>query len=135
MDGAGIAAALALGASAAQLGTAFIACDESNADEGYRRALASDAAHHTTMTPAISGRPARCLANRFTALGAEIAADDIPAYPIAYDLGKALNAAGKKKNDAGWGAQWAGQGAPLSRPMPAGKLVETLRAELARAAR
>lgn len=131
MDGAGIAAALALGASAAQLGTAFVACDESLADAGYRRALASDAAHHTTMTRAISGRPARALANRFTALGEEIAARDVPEYPIAYDLGKALHAAGKNRGEFGYGAQWAGQGAPLVRPMPAAKLVETLRRELA----
>lgn len=126
MDGAGIASALKLGAAAAQLGTAFIACDESSADAGYRRALASDAAHHTTMTKAISGRPARCLANRFTALGEE----GVPEYPIAYDLGKALHAAAKAKGEFGYGAQWAGQGAPRSRPMPTAKLVETLCAEL-----
>jgi nitronate monooxygenase len=64
MDGAGIAAALRLGAGAAQLGTAFIACTESDADAGYREALRSDAANHTVMTRAISGRPARCLRNR-----------------------------------------------------------------------
>ena len=65
MDGAGIAAALSLGAGAAQLGTAFVGCDESLADAGYRTALFSEAAHHTAMTRAVSGRPARCLANRF----------------------------------------------------------------------
>jgi nitronate monooxygenase len=130
MDGAGIAAALALGASAAQLGTAFVACDESLADAGYRRALASEAAHHTVMTRAISGRDARSLGNRFTQLDEPAAISDIPDYPIAYDLGKALHAAGKAKNEFGFGAQWAGQGAPLSRAMPAASLVETLRREL-----
>jgi nitronate monooxygenase len=131
MDGAGVAAALRLGASAAQLGTAFIACDESLADAGYRAALASsDAAMHTVMTRVISGRPARCLANRFTALGRDVDPRDVPAYPIAYDLGKALHAAGKTKSETGFGAQWAGQGAPLSRPMPAGELVALLRDEL-----
>jgi nitronate monooxygenase len=129
MDGAGIAAALRLGASAAQLGTAFVACDESLADAGYRAALASDAAHHTVMTRAISGRPARCLANRFTALDHDD--DDVPDYPIAYDLGKALHAAAKARGEFGWGAQWAGQAAPLSRPMPAAALVELLKRELA----
>jgi nitronate monooxygenase len=133
MDGAGIAAALKLGASAAQLGTAFIACDESLADEGYRAALASDAAHHTTMTRAISGRPARCLANRFTALGADVPARDVPAYPIAYDAGKTLHAAAKARGEFGFGAQWAGQGAPLARTMPAAQLVATLAAELEQA--
>jgi nitronate monooxygenase len=129
MDGAGIAAALRLGASAAQLGTAFVACDESQADAGYRAALASDAAHHTVMTRAVSGRPARCLANRFTALGRRVPPGDVPDYPVAYDAGKALHAAGKAKGEFGFGAQWAGQGAPLVRPMPAGDLVTLLRRE------
>jgi nitronate monooxygenase len=130
MDGAGIAAALRLGASAAQLGTAFIACDESQADAGFRAALASDAGHHTVMTRVISGRPARTLANRFAALGRDIAAHDVPDYPVAYDIGKALHAAGKAKGEFGFGAQWAGQGAPLSRAMPAAELVAALRREL-----
>lgn len=129
MDGAGIAAALRLGAEAAQLGTAFVACAESSADEGYRAALQSEAAHHTVMTRAISGRPARCLANRFTALGRDVDPRDVPDYPIAYDAGKALHAAGKAKGEYAFGAQWAGQGAPLSRPMPAGDLVRLLREE------
>ena len=130
MDGAGIAAALDLGAAAAQLGTAFIACDESLADPGYRAALAGEAAHHTIMTRAVSGRLARCLDNRFTRLGAEIPAAAIPDYPIAYYLGKALHAAGKARGEYGFGAQWAGQGAPLAQAMPAGALVERLAAEL-----
>lgn len=130
MDGAGVAAALDIGASAAQLGTAFIACDESVADEGYRAALAREAAHHTVMTRVISGRPARCLGNRFTRLGTDIPAAEIPDYPIAYDLGKALHAAAKAKGEFGYGAQWAGQGAPQSRPLPAGRLVQILADEL-----
>ena len=130
MDGAGIAAALALGAAAAQLGTAFVGCDESLADPGYRAALASDAAQHTAMTRAISGRPARSLANRFTAIGAGVPDAAVPAYPIAYDLGKALHAVGKGHGEYGFGAQWAGQGAPLARFMPAAELVATLAREL-----
>lgn len=128
MDGAGIRAALDLGAIAAQLGTAFVACPESSADAAYRAALSSDAAHHTTMTTAISGRPARGLANRFTAWGADTTAQ-APDYPIAYDAGKALNAAAKSAGETGFGAQWAGQGAPLHRPMPAADLLALLHAE------
>jgi nitronate monooxygenase len=126
MDGAGIAAALKLGAAAAQLGTAFVATDESLADAGYRKAMASDAAHATVMTRAVSGRPARSLASLFTRLGASVAADDIPDYPIAYDAGKALNAAGRAAGEAGYGAHWAGQGAPLVRAMPAAALMQAL---------
>ena len=130
MDGAGIASALRLGAAAASLGTAFIGCPESSADEGYRRALTSDAAHHTTMTRAISGRPARCLANRFTGMGDSAPIDAIPDYPIAYDAGKSLNAAAKAKGEYGFGAQWAGQGAPLARALPAADLVAALVREM-----
>ncbi|ASM72071.1 MULTISPECIES: NAD(P)H-dependent flavin oxidoreductase [Roseobacteraceae] len=128
MDGAGIRAALDIGAIAAQLGTAFIACPESSADAPYRAALAGTAAQHTIMTQAISGRPARCLANRFTAWGAQTTART-PDYPIAYDAGKALNAAAKAAGEHGFGAQWAGQGAPLHRPMPAADLLALLHQE------
>jgi nitronate monooxygenase len=130
MDGAGIAAMLRLGATAAQLGTAFVGCPESAADQGYRAALASSAAYHTTMTRAISGRPARCLANRFTKLVETVPDSAIPDYPITYDMGKALNAAAKAKGEFGFGAQWAGQGAPLSRPLPAAELLRVLVEEM-----
>jgi nitronate monooxygenase len=133
MDGAGIAACLTLGASAAQLGTAFIACPESSADAGFRAALIGPGARHTVMTSAISGRPARCLANRFTALGDGVDARSIPDYPIAYDAGKALHAAAKAAGEFGYGAQWAGQGAPLARSLSAATLVAELRAEMEQA--
>jgi nitronate monooxygenase len=130
MDGAGIAAALALGAAAAQLGTAFIACPESSADAGFRAALLGPPAEHTVMTTVISGRPARCLANRFTALGANIEPGAVPDYPIAYVAGKALHAAAKAAGEYGYGAQLAGQGAPLTRAAPAAELVARLRIEM-----
>lgn len=133
MDGAGIAGALCLGAGAAQLGTAFVGSRESAADEGYREALFSDAANHTVMTRAISGRPARCLANRFTTLGATVAPRDVPSYPVTYDAGKALNTAAKAAGESGYGAQWAGQGAPLARALPAHELMAALIGELRQA--
>lgn len=130
MDGAGIGAALDLGAVAAQLGTAFVACPESAADDAYRTALTGPGAYHTILTPLISGRPARALANRFTALAERLADRLPPDYPIAYDAGKALHAAAKACGEHGFGAQWAGQGAPLSRAMPAAILIQTLADEL-----
>jgi nitronate monooxygenase len=130
MDGAGIAAALALGAQAAQLGTAFVACPETSIDDGYRRAILGDAAHRTTFTKAISGRIARGIANRFTALGDDRRAPDTPAYPIAYDAGKALHAAAKAQGEFGYGAQWAGQAAALARALPAAELFAQLEREL-----
>jgi nitronate monooxygenase len=133
MDGAGIAAALRLGASAAQLGTAFIGCEESDADAHFRAALTSEAANHTILTRAISGRPARGLPNRFAELGKGLSGRDIPAYPIAYDAAKALSAAAKRANDLSYGVYLAGQGAPLARALPAGVLVAKLAEEIAAA--
>lgn len=129
MDGGDIAAFLSRGAAAAQLGTAFIACPESSADAAYRAALMSDAARHTRMTQVVSGRPARSLASRFTAFGNDIAPVDIPDYPIAYDAGKALHAAAKARGEFGFGAYWAGQGAPFARAMPAADLTLLLAKE------
>lgn len=130
MDGAGIVASLKLGAIAAQLGTAFIACPESSADAGFRATLMSSDAEHTVMTAAISGRPARCIANRFTEIGDSIPRDRVPDYPIAYDIGKQLHGAASAKGEFGYGAQWAGQAAPLARELPASELVAQLAREM-----
>ena len=133
MDGAGIVAFLNLGAQACQLGTAFIDCPESSADSYFRATLHSESAFHTVMTRVISGRPARCLANSFTALGRDIDPTEVPDYPIAYDAGKALNAAAKSAGEGGYGAQWAGQGAPLARSLPAAELIAQLGKEMEKA--
>jgi nitronate monooxygenase len=129
MDGQSVRAALNLGAVAAQLGTAFIACPESNADDAYRAALFSPAAEHTIMSRGISGRPARCLSNVFTRLAQQVEQFP-PDYPIAYDAGKALDAAAKASGEGGFGAHWAGQGAPLARSIPAAELIAQLAREL-----
>ncbi|MFN8658493.1 MAG: nitronate monooxygenase [Candidatus Obscuribacterales bacterium] len=133
MDGAGIKAALRAGASAAQLGTAFIDCPESSADKFYRERLHSDAAHHTIMTSVISGRPARCLQNLFSQFGEQIEPHMVPEYPRAYHAGKELNAAAKQAGEGGYGAQWAGEGAPFARSLPAAELIAHLKLEMERA--
>lgn len=130
MDGRGIRAALALGAEAVQMGTAFIACPESSANAAYRAALRSDKAWHTQITAAISGRPARGLVNRlFTDLqGAD--APVLPDYPMTYDATKALLAAAQASGNGDFAVQWAGQGAPLARELPAAELMAVLLAEM-----
>lgn len=132
MDGEGIAAALRLGACAAQMGTAFILCPESAASPAYRAELRSARAHHTGITAAISGRPARGIVNRLHALGASHG-QPLPDYPRVYDAGKALHQAAAAQGCADYAAHWAGQGAPLAREMPAADLVATLARELAQA--
>lgn len=128
MDGRDIRRMLDSGAAAAQLGTAFIGCPESAADDGYRDRLAFGG--DTVMMRAISGRPARCLGNAFTQWTEDVAPAAIPDYPCAYDLAKALNTAAKAKGATAYGAQWAGAQAARARVMPAGELVEVLATEL-----
>ncbi|HET8882848.1 MAG TPA: nitronate monooxygenase [Solimonas sp.] len=129
MDGAGIRAALTLGAIGAQLGTAFVACPESAADDAYRRALRAPGVD-TAITSVISGRPARGIVTRFIREAGAPGHPPVPDYPIAYDAGKALNAAARAGGSAQFAAHWAGQGVALLREMPAAELVATLAAEM-----
>lgn len=128
-NGADIAEMLALGAQAAQLGTAFLACPESATGPAHRELLTTENAT-TTMTAAISGRMARCLVNEFTALGEGAAPEEIPAYPLAYDAGKALNAAALKRGENGYGAQWAGTGHSSALTLPAAQIMARLEKQL-----
>jgi len=130
MDGAGIAAALALGAGAAQLGTAFVLAEESAADAAYRAILQSARARDTQVTSAISGRAARGIANRFIREVGAASAPATPDYPIAYDAGKALHQAAKAAGSSEFAAHWAGQAAILGRAMPAAELMQVLVEEL-----
>jgi nitronate monooxygenase len=123
MDGAGVAAALALGAAGAQLGTAFVGCPESSAGAAYRKALAGPDAGRTRVSAVISGRPARGIENDFMRHAVETA---VAPYPYAYDIGKALNAAASAAGDDGYAPQWAGQAAPIARVLPAADLVARL---------
>lgn len=133
MDGEGIAAALRLGASGVQMGTAFILCPESSASVAYRNDLMSDRAGHTAITSAISGRPARGIFNRLHELGASNKAPSLPDYPIAYDAGKALHLAATKHGNNDYAAHWAGQAAPLARELPAAELIRNVVDEWQRA--
>lgn len=126
MDGAGIRAMLTIGADAVQLGTAFLLCPESAADEGYRQQLNSSRSHQTDMTHAISGRAARSLDNDYCRHGRATGKEAVPAYPVAYDIGKALASLAKKQGHHGYSAHWAGQGVNLIREMPAAELLQTL---------
>ncbi|OON62751.1 2-nitropropane dioxygenase [Massilia sp. KIM] len=129
MDGRGIAAALRLGASGAQLGTAFIPTPESSATP-HHRALLQDAARGTAITSAISGRPARGLVNRFFDEIGGPGHPSVPDYPIAYDAAKALHAAAAAQGVQDYSVNWAGQAYALARAMPAAELVRLLAAEM-----
>jgi nitronate monooxygenase len=134
MDGQGIAAAMTLGASAVQMGTAFILCPETAASAAFRSQLKSERAHRTQIAAAISGRAARGIANRMYALLDDPNAPTLPDYPIAYDAAKALHASASARGNHEFAAHWAGQGAPLARELPASTLLENLVAEWRQAA-
>lgn len=125
MHGKAIAEMLAAGASAVQLGTAFLLCPESATNALYRANLKSPLASQTRFTSAISGRPARGLANSFYQ-EVEVNAPPLPDYPIAYDAAKALVAAATAHGSEDFTVQWAGQAAALVRELPAAILIATL---------
>jgi nitronate monooxygenase len=118
-DGRGLAAALALGAAGAQIGTAFLGCPEAAIHPLHRDALRSARAEATTITRAFSGRPARALRNR----AVEEAGDDPLPYPAQMSLSGPLGAAAAQRGSGDFLAMWAGQAAPLVREMPAAELV------------
>jgi len=128
MRGSQIAAVLAAGASAAQLGTAFLATQESGAHDVHKQALTNPLYVRTELTRAFSGRPARGLVNRFLREHGPYAP---AAYPEIHHLTSPLRKAAAKAKDAQGMALWAGQGHRMARDLPAGRLVELLAAELA----
>ncbi|NNC23244.1 nitronate monooxygenase [Salinisphaera sp. USBA-960] len=126
MDGRGINGTLALGALGAQLGTAFLLCPESNTGSEHRALLKSDAAVSTSVTRAISGRPARGITGVFQRQIEPTDMDRIPDYPIAYDAARQLNTAAKSNNNLAFSPNWAGQSAIMCRELPASELVSQL---------
>ncbi|MFC7305610.1 nitronate monooxygenase [Streptomyces monticola] len=127
MRGGQIAAALAAGADAAQLGTAFLVCPESGANALHKQAMTNPLFVRTELTRAFSGRPARGLVNRFMREHGPYAP---AAYPQVHYLTGPLRKAAAKAGDAQGMSLWAGQGHRMSRELPAGQLVEVLAAEL-----
>jgi nitronate monooxygenase len=126
MDGEGIAAVLALGAQAAQLGTAFIPCPESGASQVHKDALLKATEDETRLTEKFSGKPARGLANRFMK---EMESAPHLAFPAQNSLTGKLRQASAKAGKPDFIAMWAGQAAPLARALPAAELIARLEAE------
>jgi nitronate monooxygenase len=126
-DGAGVAAVLAAGAAAAQLGTAFLRAPEAGTHPAHREALAGDAP--TATTRAFTGRLARGIANAFMA-----AHRDAPvAYPELHHATAPLRAAARERGDPDGFNLWAGQAHKLAREAPAAEIVRTLSADAAAA--
>jgi nitronate monooxygenase len=123
VDGRGLAAALLLGADAAQVGTAFLACPEAQLDPVYRKTLADPAAaQRTRVTRLFSGRPARAVVNRLVEELADLEGRT-PEFPL-----QRLHTAPLGRS-ADFQAMWAGQSAARVRAMPAAELCRTLARE------
>ena len=118
-DGAGLAAVLAAGACAAQIGTAFMLCPEAGTSEPHRRALTRSGT--TALTRAFSGRRARGIVNDFMR---EHGASAPSAYPQIHHLTSPLRAAARAAGDPEAINLWAGQAYALAQDRPAAELVE-----------
>lgn len=127
MDGRGIAAALALGASAVQLGTAFLTCNEAGIPKAYKEAILSAHEDETRLTRAFSGRPARGIVNRFmTEVEREGASENILPFPLQNALTRPLRTVAAQQGRAEFLSLWAGQGLGLARSESAAKLIARL---------
>lgn len=110
---------LAAGASSVQLGTALLNTPEAETEPYHRDALQLG---ETVMTRAITGRPARCLKNRFT----ELSERGVPPYPVAYAAARALHRGALERDDPGYGDYWAGTGAARATALPARLIMRSL---------
>ena len=124
-DAAGVRAALALGATGVQVGTAYLCSDEATTSALHRAALQSEAAHHTTLTTLFSGRPARGIVNRvMRELGPLSPA--APAFPTATAAIAPLRAHWEKQGRGDFTPLWSGQNASGCRSAPAADITRDL---------
>jgi nitronate monooxygenase len=131
MDGRGIVAAMALGASAVQLGTAFLTCHEAGIPNCYKEAILSAHEDQTRITRAFSGRPARGIVNRFmTEIESDPGDDAILPFPLQNSLTRPLRTSAAKQGRAEFLSLWAGQGLRLARRQSASELVARLAKEV-----
>jgi nitronate monooxygenase len=130
MDGRGIAAALALGASAVQMGTAFLTCSEAGVTDAYKAAILASHEDDTRLTRAFSGRPARGIVNRFMEdMENPDVRDAILPFPLQNALTRPLRTAAAKYGRAEYLSLWAGQGLRMARRQSAADLVARLARE------
>jgi nitronate monooxygenase len=128
MSGADIKRALAAGARAVQMGTAFLVTDESGIHPAYKHRLIRGEGK-TKLTRSFSGRYARGIENRFMQQMAAVEAQ-VPPYPIQNALTGSIRAAAASSGDTELMSMWAGTEFARARPMPAGRLVGLLATEL-----
>lgn len=125
-DGRGIAAALLLGASAVQIGTAFLRSPEAKIPSAWADAIGKAAPEDTVLTKAMTGRPARSIATEYVRAAMAPTAPPPAPYPVQRGLTQPMREAAAQANDAARMQAWAGQSARLARAEPAGEVVQRL---------
>jgi nitronate monooxygenase len=125
-DGRGIAAALLLGASAVQIGTAFLRCPEAKIPSAWADGIGKTAPEDTVITRSVTGRPARSIATEYVRAAMAPTAPAPAPYPVQRGLTAPMREAAAKANDVGRMQAWAGQSARLARAEPAGEVVQRL---------
>lgn len=128
-DATGVAAAFALGASGAQVGTGFLLCPEAATSAVHRAALESATARTTAVTNVFTGRPARAIVNRIVRELGPIAAQ-APEFPLAATAVAPLRAKAEALGSGEFSPLWAGQNTTGCRAIPAAERTRELAAKL-----
>ncbi|MGI8959052.1 MAG: NAD(P)H-dependent flavin oxidoreductase [Bryobacteraceae bacterium] len=127
-DSRGIVAAFALGASAVQIGTAYLFCPEAKISPAHRRALRQAKDNQTVLTNVFTGRPARGIINRIVREVGPMS-DLAPEFPLAARAVAPLRSTSEGTGSNDFMALWSGQAAHLARELPAGELTKQLTAD------
>ncbi|MBS0359163.1 MAG: nitronate monooxygenase [Proteobacteria bacterium] len=130
MNGSSVVAALDLGASAIQMGTAFLTCHESGASELYKQKVLNSTEESTVITSAFTGKPVRAIRNYFLEELEKIPTDQIPDYPIQHVLTQPIRREAVRQQNGRIASFWAGQGTRLNREMSVLTLMDEIKKEV-----